>query len=188
MDKITEIPKEKLEPSKKSSLVLFAFLGITLILSLVIKDLRLKRIVVVCCACTAIVTAVIDFLWDLVLPTKARKEREAAQLQGIFYWLQDYGYQIDDTVFLKHKLIQLVYANDKLPTLCILWDGKIKRIFMMLWGKLHDEDCRWVDICDIAEEWLGLEDNLDNFLNRSYEEVCEDIFPALGIHKCDEDN
>ena len=45
MDKITEIPKEKLEPSKKSILVLFAFLGITLILSLVIKDLRLKRIV-----------------------------------------------------------------------------------------------------------------------------------------------
>ena len=180
-----EIPKEKPEPSKKSIVVIFVFLALVVISCLITENLRLRRILVACLAFVAIVIALIDFLWDF-LPTKARKERVVSEIQGVYYWLQNYGYQFENSFYLNHN-IQVEYSAENLPSVSIFWNNKEKSIALCLFGKeLDEQSAEWLNIRYIGKEWYGIDWQSDEFCELTFEQYCEKVFSALGIKRCDE--
>ena len=186
MKKLMEIPKETPEPSKKSIAFFLVASATVLVLCLLTENLRLRRIIAASFAFVAVAAAIIDFLWDLVLPTKARKERIAAGLQGVFCWLLDYGYQVEKILFLEDKVIQIVYSSEKNPPVSIFYEDKIKTSDLTLWAKGDDEEFCWFYLPYFGNEWLELDWSSDEFSALTYQEYCEKVFSALGIQKCDD--
>ena len=181
-----EIPKEKPEPSKKSIVVIFVFLALVVISCLITENLRLRRILVACLAFVAIVIALIDFLWDF-LPTKARKERVVSEIQGVYYWLQNYGYQFENSFYLNHN-IQVEYSAENLPSVSIFWNNKKRNMMLTLWAKDDKQpyEYTWINILYIGKEWYGIDWQSDEFCELTFEQYCEKVFSALGIKRCDE--
>lgn len=182
-----ELPKEKLEIDKKDAKIILIVSPIILFLCFLIIDFPLlyKRIIFGGILFLIFASIIISFLWDLVLPTKARKERVASQIKQLFLWLQNYGYSFKELVFLPKQNFQLIYSGNNLPQISLFWNQKEKQMYFTMWAKIDDRT-EWWHIGTIGKEWFGLDADSKELSGISYYDYCDKLFPMLGINKLED--
>ena len=178
-----ELPNEKPEIDKKDAKIIFISSPIILALCFLFVDFPLifKQIFFGSLFALIFIALIIRFLWDLALPTKARKKRLSTLIQQEFLWLQNYGYQYKETILYK-KEIQIIYEYKNHPPISLFKNLKYKTFEFTMWA-IENDVKGWWNITYLGKEWFGLDTLSEELYGISFHDYCEKLFPLMGINE-----